>query len=247
MKFLVPGFPTEISDYIEAPTIAELIRYPMFFNAAPEAVYKYGTEWQKKLLDAVPLRNDKRYVTVRMEVHIQAPGYRAATSTTGRINGKVGPGWHIDGEYPFDYLHADERVHLYQTNCRTLTEFNVHPFEIEMPKPLTNEELSSYICKNLDKLPIVGKQAPPNRIITFHNELHRNLTPKYLEFRFIMRVRETNKLEPPHKDEKAIRRANKVFCLFNQNMVDQIQQDNNKIIIHLPDVKTGAEYEPEFV
>lgn len=60
MQVVLKGFPTEISDKIELPYNAELLTYPQFLDCPAEEVWKYGTDFQKKLLSMAPLRNNKK-------------------------------------------------------------------------------------------------------------------------------------------------------------------------------------------
>lgn len=101
MEVILKGFPTEISEHIELPTIAELLLYPMFFDVDIEDVYKYGTDFHRYLIDKTPLRNNKRHISVLSEVRFMGPNLRSCTKN---IPDPVRE-WHIDCEENEDGRH----------------------------------------------------------------------------------------------------------------------------------------------
>lgn len=233
MIFNLPGFPTEISERIEAPDFSELLQYPFFNHADPDAVRKYGSEWQKKLVDAVPWRHDKKYCSVKMQVHIQMPNYRTLT------HGGTFESYHIDGSQKDEigYFEATERQHFYQTDCQSLTEYNLNPIVVDTgeDKRLTMNEMIHYLNVNANKLGVIPKKVPGSKIITFHNELHRPTFPDKMEFRFVMHARETDWIEPGQTGPESV--SNAVYgwdCNFMKEFKQIQKNDDGSIQIFMP-------------
>lgn len=238
MKYVVQGFPTEISPELDPPEMAEMLGAPQFMRAPLESVLERGSEWQKQLLEATPFRHDKKYAMVSCGVHIQAPGYR--TLAVGGA-GVAGPhhDWHIDGERADDHLEHEERVFLLQTECSSLTQFNEHSFVVEAPEAVVRDRLllAQHIRSRAEAYGVRGRAVPPNRIVTFTSHLHRPIVARRAEFRFFWRARESDHAEP--SPAPGIGHAVKVWDIAAESVVDQILYEEGAIRIQLPDVARG--------
>lgn len=193
-KFIIPGFPEQVSEVIETPDIAELLMYPMFYAAHAETVMKHGTEWQKKILDKLPLKNNSRYVTVLALPSIMRPGMRAMTTLSERENPDYE--WHIDGneERSHEHLFPTDTCHLFLAHTSNPTEFNVNPIEIRHRDVFMKNRIDfcTHFVTNIDKYKPEARKAELNKIYTFSNHLHRSMIPDKIEFRYTIRVRETD-------------------------------------------------------
>lgn len=190
-KVRLPGFPTEASSFIVLPDIGELLMYPHFQGIAPEEYRRHATEFQRYLLDCVPLRNDKKHVLIRSGVWLEQPGARSLTAGSG--------GWHIDGLGDYDHLHPEERVHILSSPCNCLTEFNLNPLQIDSPPNETRVQLTHRIRCCPSSFGVIGRSIKPCYVYTFENHLHQAVEPKRIEFRFFLRIRETD--APPFTKE----------------------------------------------
>lgn len=242
MKYIVQGFPCEVSPELRLPGISEIISAPVFMRAPLESVVEHGSEWQKRLLAATPFRHDRKFAMVSCGVHIQAPGYRTLAVGGG---GVAGPhqDWHIDGERSDDHLAEEERVFLLQTDCSSLTQFNERSFVLNAPGTIVRDrvQLAAYIRKRASTLGVRGRAVAPNRIVTFTSHLHRPVVAGGAEFRFFWRARESNLAAP--SAPPGIGRAVRVWDIATGALVDQIRYEHDGIRIRMPDVGTGRTFD----
>jgi hypothetical protein len=184
MKVHLPGFPTEVSGPIELPDIGELLIYPAFQGIVADDFYKHATDFQRDLFNKVPTRNDRKNVIIRSGVWLLRPGTRSHVNRLGD--------WHLDGGSNDAHRQPDERVFILSSPCSALTQFNLHPLEVESPPEETFVQLGNRISKDPKKFGVIGRSIEPCRIYTFENHLHKAVDPSRIEFRFFFRVRETD-------------------------------------------------------
>lgn len=187
MLVRLPGFPNEIGPPVELPDIGELLFYPAFHGIGAEDYRRSATAFQKWLLDRVPLRHDRKNVLIRSGVWLLEPGSRSHVNGSGD--------WHIDGQSDYDHLEPRERVHILSSSCKALTEFNVNPLQIESIPSETRLQLAIRIRNNPAAFGVIGRAIEPSRVYSFENHLHRAVEPERIEFRFFLRIRETD--DPP--------------------------------------------------
>jgi hypothetical protein len=221
VKISIPGFPEEVSEPIELPDIGELLMYPYFQGITADDFLKHATDFQKYLLNQVPLRHDRKSVIVRCGVWLLRPGTRSHVNQQGD--------WHFDGESPFAHVFPDERIFVLSSPCSALTEFNLHPLEIESTPEETRDDVANRIREDPGAFGVVGRPIRPCCIYTFSNHLHRAVDPKRIEFRFFLRVRETDK-------PGSVRGPLKDVYLQNLDGVKErhIVYDRDKVSIYFP-------------
>jgi hypothetical protein len=188
MNFTLPGLPTVVSKKVELPNIAELLFYPIFQNATPETIRKYGTDFQKKLLDMTPIVGKRKYVNILSRVNVIYPNTRAMSTHTP---GPRRTEWHIDQECG-DFIDPPETVHLLISECSSMTQFNTHPIEFEIPPSIRTQEFIKFFEDNIEYFPVEPTTVEAGRIYTFSNHLHRAVDPATIEFRYSWRVHETD-------------------------------------------------------
>ncbi len=241
MKIAVPGFPSEVSETVETPDMAELLSYPMFRRASPELVLKYGSDWQRMMVSKLPFRHDRRYAHITTFVQVEAPGYRTLTRPE-RPTTAPDMGWHIDGMTPGDHLEACERVFLFQTECSCLTQFNAVAIELDLPEAVAASKVA--LVEHLVKRgALSGRPAPAGRIVTFTNHVHRAVVPTGLEFRAIVRARESD-VEPPVPDRQARLESVWTWDIARQEAVTVVDRSDGTTRIHFPDHVRGSALEP---
>lgn len=190
---------TQVSPYVEIPRMEQIITdFPFVKNASFEDLYRFGGSDLKFFLSQVPLQHKHAYISVNMEVQLLFKG----RTTAPRSN------WHFDG---LSFMEQDEtNCHLFVSDCSARTEFLAEEIQLEhftQQTPLTDVEI--YMNKNLDR--VKPKMMEPNRFVTF-NELHfhRPVRAEKTEFRFMIRVLESNHVKPrPYED--ALMRHTQVF------------------------------------
>jgi len=167
----------------------------MFQAATLETALKYGSEWQKKVLNSMNFTGDRRFITVLAMPSLMMPGMRALTSMPEESSNPDRE-WHIDGneERSHEHLFPTDICHLYLAHTSQPTEFNVNPIEITDREIFMLDRLRfcTHLCENVDTYSIEAKEIELDRIYKFSNHLHRAQIPNRIEFRYSMRIRETD-------------------------------------------------------
>lgn len=202
-NFFMKGFPDVSPEVIELPNIAELLFYPSVCGLA-EDVYKKAPDFYKTLLDKAPLQNNKKYVTVASQLQFLHPGVRTNPNT---------PGFVIED----DQWHYDAHInHIFISEASCSTEFNVKPMLLDIDERVDLAVLSTYIHQNQEKLGIQTKRIPHNQFVTFDiQHMHKATQPTQIEFRFFMKIVESD--TPPFGDlpENILRYSSAVFKPFH--------------------------------
>lgn len=242
-KTILKGFPTEISEYIEMPDMAELLTYPIFYDTSLEDAYKYGSEFQRKLIDMTPLRKTKKNISVLSQVRLLDSSYR---SCTGNSTKDEHAEWHIDCEEHEDgeHIYHEDRdiVHLFTNECSSMTEFNLNEMEIEWDYNLPYKEFLHHLYNNREKFNLKYDKMPSNRIVTFTNHLHRAVDPKKIEFKFMFRIVETNRSRKtsPYMSDNTTH-----IIEYGNKKIDNISQTSDRITIHIPKtILDSGKYKP---
>jgi hypothetical protein len=228
---MFPGFP-EVGKKIDMPDIAELLSYPMFRVAEAETVRKLGTDFQRMLLDSVPLVHDTKHVTVYSAVHLLYPGVRPITMGTTKPNVKE---WHVDGleGVETEHLNPTDRAHLLLAHTTFPTVFNASPVEIPNAEYMTYNDFNKYVSTT--EMDLDEREAELGVFHTFTNHIHRAQNPTRLEFRFSFRVRETNRPDIPPV-EIQMTSENHLFDSNSRKWVSNISRNGNDMTIHYPDI-----------
>lgn len=185
MRYSINGFP-EISEAVEMPSIGELLVAPMLSFATPEEVRQYGSAYIRDLFDKAPLKNDRKYVFVNSVIQFLTPNVRTIANQAK----EGGNNWHMDA-FSLSAERPD-RYHILFSECTALTEFNTVPFTLDMEDTDSPIVVNNYINENEDALPMVGKKVPPCTFASFTTHLHRRTTPQCNEFRYWLRIFETD-------------------------------------------------------
>jgi len=234
---ILKGFPTKISEEIELPDIAELMIYPSFHNHDIEDVYKYGTDFQKYLIEKIDLSNTKKQVYVTSQVTLLTPTVRSFIPADGIV---LGAEWRIGYEGEGQYVYNEERdiVHLLTNNVTSHTQFLEEDVIVNISPDTEYSEFINYVHDNFEKLNIKPKNAEPNKIITFTNHMHREAPPLRPEFKFMFKVVETDRERTARLYSPATDVCNPVtvFNLEKQQIMKNMVRESGKITIHLPSI-----------
>jgi hypothetical protein len=234
MSFILKGFPKEIGEYIELPNIAELLMMPFFYDTYIDEAYKYGTDFQKELLNKVPLKGGKKTTSVLSQIRFLYPNVRCCT---GYPKDPLHE-WHIDSEE--NEYHENERkyqtetdiVHLLTNSVSPMTEFNKNDITINIPEDTSYLDFLNYFSKQLkngNALNVAPEKMPSNQIVTFTNHIHRATNPTGYEFRYMFRVVETDRDRPAEKFRPEYQMSD--IILPNNDKELNILKDKNKITI----------------
>jgi len=236
-KFKVKGFPSEISDYIELPNMAELLMYNQFFDISAEAVMKYGSDFHRHLLNRTPLRNDKKHVSVMSQIRIMLPSMRSCTRCDDDPNNE----WHIDCELSEKnlknhvYHRPTDRIHLLSNEVTCPTEFLEKDIEVDFDHDQPYSDFIKWFKK--EKIHLLSpKSMPSNKIVTFDSNLHRATNPKQIEFRYMFRVVETDRERPPDHEMNEFQNAVKAFNGSRNSYFEHLRREKGRITINFPAV-----------
>lgn len=220
-KFLFNRKPINVgyARAIEQPDIDTLKNTPALWNASLEDALKYGGELTKAAIGSMNLRFDRKYIVVDTKIHMLMPGMCPAI-----------PNWHTDGcprgaelrpEAKADpNIFAQEemsesRFHLLVTGTGCLTEFITTPVELYVPSEPSTELYK--MVNNQVRMLAAGNEldvftAPTCTPIEFGwYDIHRGVQATKHEWRYLIRVTETDHMEPQTDLRKIIRTQQQVY------------------------------------
>jgi hypothetical protein len=216
-----------IVDYlktIEQPTQEQIAGTPALWNCSLEDALKYGGDLTKAAIGALNLRFDRKYIVVDTKVHMLMPNMCPAI-----------PNWHTDGvprglglspevkaePYIFAQNHmSDSRFHLLVTGEGCLTEFVKDAVELDIPKDTVRNNLYSTLneqvrekVRNSDLRTFVAPSCTPIEFDWF--TIHRGTLAELHEWRFLIRVTETDHMKPQTDLRKIMRTQQQVYVPTN--------------------------------
>jgi hypothetical protein len=191
--FNFKGFPDRISSKVEVPGIAELLFGQFFARTDADHFYKHSSAAQRKMLESCDIMGGYKHITVDYYVQLLYP---KSCSINVRMNRGFLNEWHFDGHGE----SGQSTFHLLQNESSANTVFNTEPFSIDIKDDSNYWDLLYLLNSEADKL-IKPKKMPSNRFVTFTDHLHNSVSPKEREFRFFMRVTESDDIIPRGADE----------------------------------------------
>lgn len=205
----------QLGKTIEQPS-EELIKNTLgLHNASLEDALKYGGDLTRAAIGAMNLTFSKKYIVVDTKIHMLIPGMCPAI-----------PGWHTDGVPRGDNLdptfkgkpniYAQDNLdspifHLLVTGESCLTQF-VKERNVDLIVPSSpSSDLYKMVSRQVNEKVKVGElttyEAPSCTAVKWDWwELHTGVAAKVHEWRFLIRVTETD-LQPPKTDLRDIIRT----------------------------------------
>lgn len=190
---------------IEQPS-QELIKNTLgLHNASLEDALKYGGELTRSAIGAMNLTMKKKHIIVDTKIHMLLPGMCPAI-----------PGWHTDGvprglslnptSKDAPNIKAQEEMdspifHLLVTGTSCLTQFlNQRNLNLEVPE-MPDAKLYKMVSSQVNELVENGKvstfEVPTCTPVMWDWwELHTGVPAKHHEWRFLIRVTESDIQEP---------------------------------------------------
>jgi hypothetical protein len=185
-QFQIAGFPST-GNLIGLPNLQDLLNMPWYQYGDIEQVRRQGGEIYEYLLDKAPMSLGYKYTLVTSRVQFLSPGETAI---------KYAEDWHSDSNgQPFK---SNDLTHLLLSPSSAMTEFNTIPVKTPLlDEDITQAQLNMYINQDAIHLGLKGKRIEPNRFVTFdHSHVHRATSPTAGEFRFMLRIIQTNDYTP---------------------------------------------------
>lgn len=205
----------KLTDRIEMPDILTLIEFPFVGQVDFEDLYRHASSDLRYLMDKVPLINDGRYVTVNMTTQLLSPRVTAAP----RGN------WHFDTS-SFKSENATH-IHLLLSDCTAVTEFTRDDIILEQfDEECSPADVEVYLNQNQHLFE--GVPAECGKFITFDGarHFHRAVRAERLEFRFMMRVMESNDVSGTSLEQAITTRS----AVFDDMIVDYSTIDRSYIM-----------------
>jgi hypothetical protein len=209
---------------IEQPTMSEIKNTPSLWNASLEDALKYGGDLTKAAIGALDLKFDRKYIIVDTKIHMLMPNFYPAI-----------PSWHTDGVPRGENLNpsfkgnpdifaqedmSDTRFHLLVTGegCKTefLKESNVE-FEIpDTPSSDLYKMINKQISEGIENKKLNNYQVPSCTAVEFDWwTLHRGIQASKHEWRYLIRVTETDHMQPQTDLRQIIRTQQQVYVPSN--------------------------------
>lgn len=179
----------------------ELRQLPQFFRGSLDYVYRMGGPLYRRILNAAPLQNNRRHISIDSRVHMLMPGWWPCI-----------PGWHCDDFYrpnngrPNDGqpdLRGIARDPSLNSMHHGLVLGSVAPTEfLDEPIELDDEVLDAPVVSaachaEIERLKPRTTFAKPGEFISFDAlVLHRGVQAKKAGWRLFVRITESDHYEP---------------------------------------------------
>lgn len=212
--------PLKFTGTIEQPP-QEVVKNTLgLWNASIDMALKYGGELTRAAIGAMNIRGDRKYIIVDTKIHMLMPDMCPAI-----------PSWHTDGvprgkglnpgakEEPNIFSQEDmrpPRFHLLVTGGGCLTEFLNEPIVLQVPdEPSTKlyQEVDKQVSQHVkDTNGRTVLTIPSCQVVEFDWwDIHRGVWATKHEWRFLIRVTETDYLAPQTDLSKVIRTQQQVY------------------------------------
>lgn len=222
--------PLVIGDSIEQPPTNELKNTFGLWNASLDDAVRYGGEITRLALRAMNIRHDRKHVIVDTKIHMLMKGMSPAI-----------PGWHTDGAprdnnknpggsgKPDTFAQEGDprpnRYHLLVTGSGCLTKFIEHPVWVPIPSEPSYEvynTMSNFIQQKTMEYPSMAREPvramtiPSATVVEFDWwDIHTGVIATANEWRYLIRVAESDYYEPRKDLREIIRMQSQVYAPTN--------------------------------
>lgn len=212
--FTLKGYESvKISDSIELPKIVDLIRFPFYSQASFDDAYKEANDDLKFILNQVPLKNDKSYVSVDCFTYFLTPNVMFSQNNN----------WKLDCEN--EDLENSNNVHILFSEATSSIKFIPYDTNLSSISRTSKSDVEMFV-NNMEHS--IAMRCKSNKFISYSGAHHINkLVPSIRdEFMFVLKINESNNLIPNKYDE-AIQHCSYVFN-STRNKLKSIEQRNDK-------------------
>ncbi len=217
-----------ITGSIEAPSVSEIKNTFGLWNASLDDAMRYGGELTRQSIRAMNLRYDRKHIIVDTKVHMLMVGMSPAI-----------PGWHTDGAprdnlgnpngtgmpdtFMQETLDNPPRYHILVTGTGCLTKFINKPIMLDIPdKP--SFDVYTMMSGAVNKMVYEDPNVDPNLVASIPSctvmefdwwDVHTGVIATKKEWRYLIRVTETDFLEPQKDLREVIRTQSQVYSPYN--------------------------------
>lgn len=209
---------------MEQPTTNELKNTFGLWNASLDDAVRYGGEITRHAIRAMNIRHDRKHVIVDTKIHMLMAGLCPAL-----------PGWHTDGVprddkknpggigTPNTFAQENDprpnRYHLMVTGKGCLTQFINRPIKVAIPDEPSFDVykiMSKTVNEMVEKDPSLIWEVPSATVVEFDWwDIHTGVVAKENEWRFLIRVCESDYYEPRKDLREIIRMQSQVYSPRN--------------------------------
>ena len=224
MKTTVMAFcrnPLVLAGTIEQPPTLELKNSFSLWNASLDDAVCYGGALTREALKAMNLRHDRKNIIVDTKVHMLMKGMSPAI-----------PGWHVDGAprdnnknpggsgKPDTFAQENDprpnRYHILITGTGCLTQFINTPTNITIPAEPSYDVytmMSEQVQFSVKQHPEIVMTAPSCQVVEFDWwDIHTGIVATKNEWRYLIRVCESDYYEPRQDLREVIRMQSQVYA-----------------------------------
>lgn len=216
--------PLVFAGRMEEPPVSELKTTFSLWNASYDDAVRYGGDITREALRAMNIRHDRKNVIVDTKIHMLIKGMSAAI-----------PGWHTDGvprdanknpggtDKPDTFAQEGDtrfnRYHLLVSGQGCLTKYINRPIEVPIPDEPSYDVynvMSSFITKKVEEDPSIVMEAPSCQVVEFDWwDIHTGVIAAKNEWRYLIRVSESDYYEPRSNLREVIRLQTQVYSPYN--------------------------------
>jgi hypothetical protein len=223
MKFLFNRNPIVHAGSIVQPSTDEVKTTFGLWNSSYDDAIKFGGDLTREALRAMNLRHDRKHIIVDTKIHMLMPGFSPAI-----------PGWHTDGAPRDRYKNPQgkdvpcledqenelrpNRYHILVTGTGCLTRFVSRPLELDLKD--RNYDLYADMSNQVQSLvkdnKIHSVETPSCKVVEFDWwDIHTGVIATKHEWRYLIRVCESDFYEPQQDLRKVIRLQSQVYSPAN--------------------------------
>ncbi|UTC25240.1 hypothetical protein P7_050 [Pectobacterium phage vB_PcaM_P7_Pc] len=208
----------QFGNKIEKPSQDDIKNTQGLWNASFDDAFRFGGDVTRAALQAMNIRGDKKHIVVDVKTHMLMPGMIPAI-----------PGWHTDGvprggkslspASGAPHIHMQEgtespRYHLLVVGGDCPTKFiasrNINLVTENLPNLYAG--ISSQVCEMDDKGFLDTYDAPDGQVVEWDWwELHTAQQARAPGWRYLIRVTETDYLEPQKDLRLVLRNQQQVY------------------------------------
>ncbi|MEI9553823.1 hypothetical protein [Enterobacter hormaechei] len=208
----------QFGNKIEKPSQDDIKNTQGLWNASFDDAFRFGGDVTRAALQAMNLRGDKKYIVVDVKTHMLMPGMIPAI-----------PGWHTDGvprggkslspAAGAPHIHMQigsdsPRYHLLVVGGDCPTKFiasrNINLVTENLPNLYAG--ISSQVCEMDNKGLLDTYDAPDGQVVEWDWwELHTAQQARAPGWRYLIRVTETDYLEPQKDLRLVLRNQQQVY------------------------------------
>lgn len=235
-----PCQPVFTGSGIEEPSQAEVKGTPSLWNASLEDALKYGGDLTRAAIGAMRLRGDRRYTIVDTKVHMLMPGFMPAIPgwhTDGAPrDGRGNPGAkgapdlamqrHIQHRVPGSIPHPEDdrypdldvwgtppQYHLLVTGSHCSTLFLDGPIALDLSEDAPARDFYAQVSRQVGQdTEVPRKASPASEVVEFGWwDIHTAVQSSTFGWRFLIRVTETDWLQPQRDLREVLRSQTQVY------------------------------------